>query len=113
MENGVKRLRVPTRIYSRTVGYYAAVQDMHIGKRQEVGERVMYDIPDVVRRQVAADSLAVAEARKPDVGTPAADGDWMDIYPANAPDENGAHTVSHRTIGGKGVTARTLAVSHD
>ena len=56
--------KVPTRIYSRTVGYYAAVQDMHIGKRQEVGERVMYDIPDAVRRQVAADSLAVAEARK-------------------------------------------------
>ena len=56
--------RVPTRIYSRTVGYYAAVQDMHIGKRQEVGERVMYEVPDVVRRQVAADSLAVAEARK-------------------------------------------------
>jgi hypothetical protein len=46
------------------VGYYAAYDDMNVGKQREVQERKMYEVPDAVRRQVAADSLAVAEARK-------------------------------------------------
>jgi len=54
------RKRVPTRRYTRTVGYYAAYDDMNVGKQREVQERKMYEVPDAVRRQVAADSLAVS-----------------------------------------------------
>lgn len=92
--------RVRCLVFSRVVGYYQPVTNWNIGKQQEYKDRVIYD---------------VAEARKPDVGTPAViDADWWtEIYPDNAPDENGARTIYHRTVGGKGVTARALAVSHD
>ena len=85
--------RVPCEVWSRIVGYYRPTRDWNKGAQQAHSERKMYQ---VARGIEAAPSS-----------------DWMELYPANAPDENGAHTIRHRTIGGKGVAARALAVSHD
>ena len=58
------RKRVKCLVMSRIVGYYADTGSYNVGKRQEFKDRKVYDIPDPVRQQVAADSLGVAEARK-------------------------------------------------
>ena len=36
------KLKVPCEVYSRIVGYLRPVQDWHVGKQQEFGERVTF-----------------------------------------------------------------------
>lgn len=51
--------KVVCEVWSRCVGYYRPIRYMNIGKQQEISERKVYEVPS----NMAADSLAVAEAR--------------------------------------------------
>jgi anaerobic ribonucleoside-triphosphate reductase len=49
--------RIPCQIFSRVVGYYAAVQDWNKGKKQEWKEREVYRVPgraELARREKPA-----------------------------------------------------------
>lgn len=41
----LSNLKVPVICYSRSVGYYAPVQNFNKGKRQEFSERKLYNMP--------------------------------------------------------------------
>lgn len=39
--------RVPCEVYSRIVGYLRPVRNWNVGKKQELAERQVYDVPEM------------------------------------------------------------------
>lgn len=52
----------PTEVYSRIVGYYRSVRNWNRGKREEYGERVLYDVRAGVPGRIAEGRSAPSPA---------------------------------------------------